>query len=130
MTTTLDSLSAGKYLSLTTFKKDDSPVATPVWLVRDGDALRIITDASSGKAKRIRNNGHVLVGPCDSRGRLKGPQVPAVAELVDAADTERTAGLIVSRYGLLGRAMMWRSQRRAKKTGEITQVGIRVTLTG
>ena len=36
----LDDLASGKYLSLTTFRRDGTPVPTPVWLVRDGDALR------------------------------------------------------------------------------------------
>ena len=49
-------LAPGKYLSLTTFRADGTPVATPVWLVRDGDALLVMTDPASGKAKRLRSD--------------------------------------------------------------------------
>lgn len=126
--TTIESLGAGKYLSLTTFKKDGTPVATPVWLVRDGDSLRIITEVGSGKAKRLRNSSRVLVAPCDMRGTLKGDQVEGTAVLQDAAESATTAALVRSRYGLMGKLLMMRAERAAKKAGAPTQVGITVTI--
>jgi len=125
--TTIASLGEGKYLSLTTFRKDGTPVATPVWLVRDGDALRVVTQADSGKAKRLRNDSRVLLAPCDARGNLKGVQIEGTAVLQDSAETERTAQLVEARYGLLGRLLMWRSRRAARKPGAAGQVGIAVT---
>ncbi len=53
----LDRLSAEKYILLTTFRKDGRAVPTPVWAVRDGEALAVWTRADSGKVKRIRHNG-------------------------------------------------------------------------
>lgn len=126
--TTLESLAAGKYLSLTTYKKDGTAVATPVWLVRVGDTLRVITQGDSGKAKRIRNNGSVLVASCDSRGRMKGEQVPATAALLDPQETDRTQVLITKRYGLLGRILMWRNERKARQAGQVPAAGISITL--
>lgn len=126
----IDSLASGKYLSLTTFRRDGSPVATPVWLVRDGDALRVITQADSGKAKRLRNDSRVLLAPCDARGNLKGAQVEGTATLEDATETARTAQMIEARYGLLGKLLMWRSRRAARKAGAPGQVGIRVVVSG
>ena len=126
--TTLDELGRGKYLSLTTFRKDGTPVATPVWLVRDGDTLRVITQADSGKAKRLRNDTRVLIAPCDARGTLKGGQVEGTATLQDAAETARTAQLVEARYGLLGKLLIWRSRRAARKPGAAGQVGITVSL--
>ena len=124
----LDDLGSGKYLSLTTFRRDGTPIATPVWLVLDGDALRVITQADSGKAKRLRNNDRVLLAPCDARGNLKGKQVEGTATLEDPAETARTAQLIEARYGLLGKLLMWRSRRSSRKPGAAGQVGIRVSL--
>ena len=121
--TSLDALGQAKYISLTTFRKDGTPVATPVWLVRDGDALRVITQSNSGKAKRLRNDARVLVAPCDARGRLKGPQVEATATLEDEDETAQTARLVEARYGLLGKLLMWRSRRAARKSGEPDRVG-------
>jgi PPOX class probable F420-dependent enzyme len=74
--TAIDALGSAKYISVTTFRKDGTPVATPVWLVRDGASLMVITDPTSGKAKRLRNNPAVLVSPCDMRrepSRCRGP---------------------------------------------------------
>lgn len=128
-TTSLDALGASKYLSLTTFKKDGTAVATPVWLVRDGDRLRVITNAESGKAKRIRNNPNVLVAPCDSRGRLRGDQVPAIAEIQSGQEAKATQELIRRRYGLLGNVLMWRHERASRKAGTTTSAGIWISLT-
>lgn len=128
--TSLDLLGQSKYISLTTFRKDGTPVATPVWLVRDGQTLRVITQSDSGKAKRLRNDARVLVAPCDARGGLKGPQVEGTATLQDEAETAQTARLIEARYGLLGKLLMWRSRRAARKPGAAGQVGIRVSVAG
>jgi uncharacterized protein len=72
----------GKYLSVTTFKRDGTPVATPVWFVQDGGRLLIETESTSGKVKRIRHNPEVLVAPCTASGKLRGDQVSARAEIL------------------------------------------------
>lgn len=125
---TVESLAAGKYIALTTFRKDGTAVTTPVWLVRDGESIRVITESMSGKAKRLRNNNKVLIAPCDMRGRLKGEQTEAIAVLQNAEQTAQTAMLIKRRYGLLGRILMMRASRAARKAGHTTQVGIAITL--
>lgn len=94
-------LAASTYVSLTTFKKAGTAVATPVWVSSDGDRLYVWTQGDSGKAKRIRNNGHVLVGPSDSRGGLQGAAVEGEAQVLDSpADLARVAALHRGKYGL------------------------------
>lgn len=95
-----------RYLLLTTFRRDGTAVGTPVWCVRDGNALRVTTQGSSGKVRRIHNNPHVTVAPCDMRGRPKGESRPAIAEIDDAERSVETARLIARRYGLLGWFML------------------------
>ena len=73
----IDRLAAGQYVSLVTYRKDGTAVPTPVWVSRDGDKLLVWTQADSGKVKRIRNRGHVMVAPCDARGGLQGEPVDA-----------------------------------------------------
>ncbi|MFJ9599677.1 PPOX class F420-dependent oxidoreductase [Streptomyces althioticus] len=119
-----DRLGAGKYLLLTSYRKNGTPVATPVWVVRDGDALGVWTAADSWKVKRIRARGDVLVGPCDMRGNPTGDQVPAAAEICDAATTARYRQLIARKYGLMGRLTLLGSRLRRGVDGT---VGIRVT---
>ncbi|MDH6116135.1 PPOX class F420-dependent oxidoreductase [Kitasatospora sp. GAS204B] len=121
----LEQLGRGKYLLVTSYKKDGTAVPTPVWVVRDGDALGVWTPADSWKVKRIRRNPKVLVGPCDVRGRATGESVPATAELLDAAGTARYRPLLGRKYGLIGRLTMLGSRLRRGLEGT---VGIRITL--
>lgn len=123
--TPLERLGAGKYLLLTSFRKNGTPVATPVWVVRDGDALGAWSAADAWKVKRIRARADVLVGPCDVRGNPTGDQIPATAEIVDSATTERYRQLLARKYGVLGRLTLLGSRLRRGRDGT---VGIRVTL--
>ncbi|MFE9441904.1 PPOX class F420-dependent oxidoreductase [Streptomyces sp. NPDC006602] len=123
--TRLERLGAGKYLLLTSYRKNGTPVATPVWVVRDGDTLGAWTAADSGKVKRIRARGDVLVGPCDLRGNPTGEQVPATGEITDAQTTARYRRLIARKYGIVGRLSLFGSRLRRGLDGT---VGIRVTL--
>ena len=47
----IDTLAQDNYISLTTFKRDGTGVATPVWSDPRGDHLYVITDSDSGKAE-------------------------------------------------------------------------------
>lgn len=123
--TPLERLGAGKYLLLTSFRKNGTPVATPVWVVRDGDALGAWSAADAWKVKRIRARADVLVGPCDVRGNPTGDQIPATAEIVDSATTDRYRQLLARKYGVLGRLTLLGSRLRRGRDGT---VGIRVTL--
>lgn len=121
----LDRLAAGKYLLITSYRKNGTGVATPVWVVRDGDALGVWSVADSWKVKRIRARGNVLVGPCDVRGNPTGEQIPATAEICDAPTTARYRKLLARKYGVLGRLTLLGSRIRRGLDGT---VGIRVTL--
>lgn len=124
--TSLDALAAGKYLLITTYRKNGTAVPTPVWVVRDGDALGVWTVADSWKVKRIRNRADVLVGPCDLRGNPTGDSVPGRAEILDAAGSAHCRRLIARKYGVLGRLSLLGSRLRRGTDGT---VGVRVTLT-
>jgi PPOX class probable F420-dependent enzyme len=88
----------GRYLSLTTYRRDGAPVATPVWFVEDNGVLLVQTDAASGKVKRIRRSPNVRVGLCTASGRLLGPEVVATAALLEPSETSRVARLIQQKY--------------------------------
>ena len=120
----VERLARGKYLSLTTFKKDGSAVATPVWVARDGDELVVITDATAGKAKRIRNSGRVVLAPCDMRGKVTGPSVDGVARLTDSTETDYISAQIKRKYGLTYTLIgLMEKLRRRESSGS---VGIRI----
>ncbi|WP_446217757.1 PPOX class F420-dependent oxidoreductase [Micromonospora sp. IBHARD004] len=123
--TDLDRLAAEKYVLLTTFRKDGRPVSTPVWAVRDGDALAVWTASDSGKVKRIRRDGRVTVAPCDVRGNPRGEAVPGHATICDLTGTRRVRDLVKGKYRLLGRLGLLGSRLRR---GERGSVGLRITL--
>ena len=121
----LERLGTEKYVLITSYRKNGTSVATPVWVVRDGDALGVWTVADSWKVKRIRARKDILIGPCDLRGHPTGTQVPAVAEIGDEATVARYRRLIVRKYGIDGRLSLLGSRLRRGVKGT---VGIRVTL--
>jgi len=87
-----------RYLSITSYKRDGRAVTTPVWFVwRDGSLL-VQTDAASGKVKRIRRNPQVRVAVCTASGRLRGEQVPAVAEILPDSEIGAVERLIADKY--------------------------------
>jgi len=66
----------GKYLSLESFRRDGTGVATPVWFVTENGKILVVTDDGSYKVRRIRRNPAVTVAECTAAGRLRGPRVP------------------------------------------------------
>ena len=89
-----------RYVNLATFRRNGLEVQTPVWVAPDGDHLVVYTNVTSGKIKRIRNDGRVRLAPCDARGRLRGEWVEARARLrSDPAAVERGLAAIRRKYG-------------------------------
>ncbi len=104
----LDALFPGRYLSITSFKRDGTGIATPVWFVSDGARLFAFTDLDTWKIKRIRRNPRVLVASCWPWGKLRREPVPARAEvLTDTADLEHVRELLLARYTISYRAVMF-----------------------
>jgi PPOX class probable F420-dependent enzyme len=118
--TTFETLAASRYVSLTTFRGDGTPVATPVWVARDGDVLLVVTGATSGKVRRIRANPSVTLAPCDVRGRVHGDAIAGQAVVLDASETARVTRKIRRRYGLIG----WLFSRGS----DSGRIGVSITL--
>lgn len=103
----LDARFPGRYLSITSFKRDGSGVATPVWFVSDGRRLFAFTDLRSAKIRRIRRNPRVLVASCRVNGRLRREPAAARAEVLTApAELERVQRLLLARYRISYRVVM------------------------
>jgi PPOX class probable F420-dependent enzyme len=94
----LDARFPGRYVSLTSFKRDGSAVATPVWFVIEDGRLLVNTDPQSFKAKRIRRNPAVMIAPCTASGRLRGDPVPARAEFLPNSELECVKQLMARKY--------------------------------
>lgn len=121
MTQDFPPIGKAKYVSLTTFRKDGTPVATPLWAADDAGKLLIWTETNSWKVKRIRRNPDVTVQECDIRGRLKdgAPVIPGKATILDAEGTEHVRDVIAKKYGILGLITVKASRLRRGKDGTI-----------
>jgi uncharacterized protein len=79
-----------------------------VWFVCDGRRLYAFTDLHSAKIRRIRHNPHVEIASCRPWGKLRQAPVPAHAEvLTDTADLERVRELLLARYRISYRVVMF-----------------------
>jgi uncharacterized protein len=64
-------LDSARYVALTTFKNDGTPVATPVWITGSNGTYAFTTGDNAWKTKRLNNNPKVTVQVSDFRGRVK-----------------------------------------------------------
>ncbi|HYL14667.1 MAG TPA: PPOX class F420-dependent oxidoreductase [Terriglobales bacterium] len=96
-----------KYISLTTFRKTGVPVRTPVWFAEEEGKLYIFTNPKSGKVKRIRNNPHVRIAPSTLRGRVTGPEFPAMARILPREDWPRARTIMERKYWLMRVPFLW-----------------------
>jgi PPOX class probable F420-dependent enzyme len=86
---------------LTTFRRDGTPVATPLSAAVEGDHAYVRTYEKAGKTKRLRNDSHVELAPSTSRGTPTGGPVPAEAHRLDAAGDQHAARLLRRKHPLL-----------------------------
>mgnify|MGYP001222922535 CR=1 FL=1 len=99
MPVTHASLANAKYVSFTTFRKDGTPVSTPVWFAPLGDRFVFMSNDNVGKTKR-------LVRACDVRGRVEEgtPTFTGTAVVVrDDAGQASARAAVEKKYGLLAK---------------------------
>jgi uncharacterized protein len=116
-------LAQQKYVSVTSFERDGTPVATPVWVVDDSGKIAFGTQPQLGKVKRIRANPKVTIAPCTFKGKLLGEPRAGTAQLLSDADSARVRKLIKKKYGLVGWLTIAIAEWRQNPP-----IGIRVTL--
>jgi uncharacterized protein len=97
-------LSDEKYILLTTFRRDGTPVSTPVWVVAlDDDTVGFWTSSGSGKVKRLAHTARVTAQPSDARGRVKQGSAPteATARVVTGSEFEAIHERVIAKYGFM-----------------------------
>ena len=111
------SLAAERYISLTTFKRDGTPVSTPVWVTSDdGRRLLVWSGARTWKVRRLRRDPRVLVAAASFRGVERGARIAGQARVVDDPDID---GLLRRKYRVLKR-LLDLVNRRAQPGGWVT----------
>src|ERR1700735_5165215 len=96
------SLGEEQYLLMTTFRKNGTPVSTPVWIVDLGDGkIGFWTSSGSGKAKRLAHTSRVIVQPSNARGSVKQGTDPveATARLAAGDELDAIRRRVVAKYG-------------------------------
>lgn len=94
----LAEMAAHDFVSLTTFRRSGAPVAAPVWIAVDGNALVVSTPAETGKVKRLRHDPRVELRPCSRRGTV-APDAPVVAaRAAVVAPDARSAAVLRTKY--------------------------------
>jgi PPOX class probable F420-dependent enzyme len=86
---------------LTTYRRDGSPVGTPLSIAVDGDRAYIRTFERAWKTKRMSRNPMVEVAPSTARGRATGPATAARARRLTDAESRYAARLLTGKHPLL-----------------------------
>ena len=95
----LEQFSEQKYINLETYKRDNTPIKTPVWFVIDNGLVYIITRESTGKVKRLKNNQNVRVVTCSFKGEIKNEWVNGKAQKVTGSEADNVIKLRKKKYG-------------------------------
>jgi uncharacterized protein len=96
------------YISLASFRKNGSPVYTPVWFGEDNGKLYVMTRTDLGKFKRIRNRPQVRIAPCTIRGKITGPDFPAEARILPPQEFAHARQTINRKYWMARLPLIWR----------------------
>jgi uncharacterized protein len=97
----LEPLVHQKYVLLTTYRRDGTPVGTPVNIAVEGDRAFVRTWDTAWKVKRIRNNSEVEVAPSTLRGKPTGPAVRAHARILDGDESAYAGRAIARKHRIL-----------------------------
>jgi PPOX class probable F420-dependent enzyme len=123
--TTIRELAAARYVSFVSFRRNGTPVATPVWIAPYGqDELCFTTSGDAAKVKRLANDSRASIQPCDVRGRLK-PGTMAVevtARVTTGTEFDEVEAAVAHKYRIQYRLVVWsgsiRERFRRQKTAD------------
>jgi uncharacterized protein len=99
-------LSPHKNMLLTTFKKDGTPVPTPVTVAVEDGRIFFRTYSDAWKFKRMRRNPHVEVAPSTFRGKPLGPAMPGRVRRLEGDDVAVARRALARRAPLLQRFLV------------------------
>ena len=97
-----------EYINLITFRKDNTPVQTPVWFSSLEDCLVVTTNLNAGKVKRIRNNGLATIHVTNQSGSEKlSEEIEVRASIIDN-EKDKQLGIksIQKKYGAMAKVFM------------------------
>ena len=97
-----------EYINLITYKKDKTPITTPVWVADFSNSLVITTSLNAGKVKRVRNNGQATIYITNQSGSKKlSESIDLKASLIEDVDLKKQAADVIrKKYGMMAKMIM------------------------
>jgi hypothetical protein len=102
-------LDAARYILLTTFKRDGTAVASPVWITGSAGTYTFTTGDRAWKTRRLRHDPTVQAQTCGMRGRIEpgASLYRGTGEVLTTAEEVRAAEAALSaKYGWQFRGIM------------------------
>jgi len=97
-------LAGAKRTLLVSFRRDGTPVPTPVWAAEAEGTFYVRSERSSGKVKRLRHDARLLLAPCTVRGEPLGAPLEAYGRQLAVEEEQLAESALAARYGA-GRAL-------------------------
>jgi uncharacterized protein len=118
-----------EYYALRTFRRDGSPVSTPIWLAPAGGRLYGYTPGRAWKVRRINRDPAVEIAPSTFDGTPEGPWRRGSARLLVGAEIRAAKRALTAKYSHRFRwftlvTLIGRPRRRGGRP-----VGLEITLT-
>ena len=105
-----DALANSICMNVRSFRKDGTPVDTPMWTVQVDGTVGCYTDGRTFKLKRFKRNPNVWIAASDVWGRCSSPFYPAVCRIAtDPERRERTFAALREKYGIHWKMSLWGS---------------------
>jgi PPOX class probable F420-dependent enzyme len=83
---------------LTSYRRNGTPVSSPVWFVTDQGEVRLWTATLSGKVKRLRHDSRCDIAPCTVLGRVTGSPLAGRARILPATDGASIQSRLRAKY--------------------------------
>ena len=118
----LNEIESQKYISIETYRKDGTPVKTPVWFVVRNNEIYIVTRDQTGKIKRLRNNQEVKIATCTIKGKITGQWMQGKGKLLSKSETQKVAEWRDKKYGFISKIAKFLS----KSKGELLAFSVEI----
>jgi PPOX class probable F420-dependent enzyme len=97
----LRAVRSARTILLTTYRRDGTPVETPVSIAFESGRAFFRSYDKAWKTKRLRNNPNVEIAASTLRGKRTGPLIHARAALLDGEQARIAAKALARRHRLL-----------------------------
>ena len=97
-----------EYINLITYKKDKTPITTPVWVADFSNSLVVTTSLNAGKVKRVRNNGKATIYTTNQNGTKQlSESLDLEATLIEDEELKKKAADIIRKKdGMMAKMIM------------------------